>query len=124
MTISFTAELSEKALAVVAIPILLPFAEPNLISGYELLVPIFILPDRFNDELIVVALFNVVFPDTFKDDIHVVILFNVVFPETFNDDTHVVTLFNITLPITFKLLKAVVFCDSLILPPLGCKSKI
>jgi hypothetical protein len=88
-TISFTAEEFENAPAVVAIPKLLPFAEPYLISGYELLVPIVILPDRFNDELIVVALFNVVFPDTFKDDIHVVILFNVAFPEIFNVEMNV-----------------------------------
>jgi hypothetical protein len=30
-----------------------------------------ILPTTFNDELIVVALFNVVFPETFKVDTHV-----------------------------------------------------
>jgi hypothetical protein len=29
---------------------------------------VFISPTTFNDELIVVALFNVVFPETFNDD--------------------------------------------------------
>ena len=40
------------------------------------------LPDTFNDDNNVVALFNIVIPDTFRDEIKVVILFNVVVPET------------------------------------------
>ncbi len=50
-----------------------------------------ILPTTFNDELIVVALFNVVFPGTFNDHLHVVTvaLFNVVFPDIFKVDMNV-----------------------------------
>ncbi len=54
---------------------------------------VFISPTTFNDELIVVILFNVVFPETFNDDIHVVTLFNFVFLEIFKSPvifTHVV----------------------------------
>ncbi len=49
----------------------------------------------FNDELIVVALFNVVFPEKINDDLHVVKLFNVVFPEKIKDDINVVGLLKI-----------------------------
>ncbi len=44
---------------------------------------VFISPTTFNDEVIVVILFNVVFPETFNDDIHVVTLFNFVCLEIF-----------------------------------------
>jgi hypothetical protein len=44
MTISLTAEELEKDQAVVAIARLLPLADPNLISGYKLLLPMYILP--------------------------------------------------------------------------------
>ncbi len=68
-------------------------------------IPFITLPFTFNDELIVVALFNVVFPDTFKwfhDKLIVVASSKVVFPETFNDDTHVVAFFNVVFPKTFN----------------------
>ncbi len=42
-----------------------------------------ILPTIFNDALIVVALFNVVFPETFNDDMHDVALFIFVVPDMF-----------------------------------------
>jgi hypothetical protein len=55
-----------------------------------------ILPTTFNDELIVVALFNVVFPDTFNDDN------NVDAPETYK--LVKLVLLKISVDIAFKLL--------------------
>ena len=53
----------------------------------------FIVPETFNDDDNVTALFKVVVPDTLNDDKHVVLLLNVVAPfilvdsKTFNDET-------------------------------------
>ncbi len=47
------------------------------------------LPFTFNDELIVVTLFNVVFPETFNDELIDVASFHVVEPETFKVYTNV-----------------------------------
>ena len=65
---------------------------------------------------IIVLFDNVVIPDTFNDDTHVVALFNVVFPDIFNVDMNVEGLlkltnvggFNIVVPETFNELKFVV----------------
>jgi hypothetical protein len=45
-----------------------------------------IFPDIFNDELIVVTLFDVDNPDIFNEDTIVTLLYNDVNPDTFNDD--------------------------------------
>jgi hypothetical protein len=60
---------------------------------------------------IIVLFDNVVIPDTFNDDLHVVALFNVVLPDTFNDDNNVDALETNKLEklvLWFKLLKIVV----------------
>jgi hypothetical protein len=43
-----------------------------------------VFPETFNDELIVVILFNVVIPDTFKDETKVVLFTSLDIPLTFN----------------------------------------
>ncbi len=55
ITISFTAEEFEKAPDVVAIQILFPFAEPNCISGYELLEPMVMFPVHMIPPVIVLS---------------------------------------------------------------------
>ncbi len=83
-----------------------PIIFPTTFNDEFIVVALFnlVFPETFNDELIVVALFNVVLPETFTDELTFVILFNVVFPETFNDELTVVILFNVVLfPDIFKV---------------------
>ncbi len=58
----------------------------------------------FNDELIALALLNVVFPKTFNGELIVEALFNVVDPEIFKVDTNVEGLLKLN---EFKLLNVV-----------------
>ncbi len=59
---------------------------------------------KHGDELFIPTLpLNIVIPDTFNDDMHVVALYNVVNPDTFNDDK------NVDAPETNKLVKLVLF---------------
>ena len=60
-------------------------------------------PDTYNEEFIVVILFNNVLPFTVNEELQVVILFNNVLPLTFNDDPHVEILFNVVLPETVNV---------------------
>jgi len=66
------------------VPVLSTAGEPRLSIANGLVIPIPTLP------------LNTVVPDTFNDDLHVVALFNVVLPDIFNVDINVEGLIKLT----------------------------
>ncbi len=62
-----------------------------------------VVPDTFNDDNNVVALFKCVVPDTFNVPRIDELFDNVANPDIFNDDNNVVLLFNVVVPETFKV---------------------
>jgi hypothetical protein len=73
-------------------------------------------PDIFNDDNIVVILFNVVYPDTFNVPYIVVLFAKVVKPETSKDDTIVVLFTNLVNPEILKVPYTVVLLANVVNP--------
>ena len=70
----------------------------------EYILPLHVVfPDIFNVDKCVDAPCNILVPDTFNELLIVVILFNVVFPDTFNVDKNVDGLFKLTCAGGFKI---------------------
>jgi len=80
----------------------LTFNELNVV--FELIVSIIVVTPSTNKLPLIFTLLKLEFPLIFNDDNIVVLLFNIVKPETFNEEYNVVLLLILVVPETFKLL--------------------